>query len=158
MFLSFLVYLCAVWHFTIGEINIPPQREFAHIDVQFIPFFFVWDWYQMYKHGGTDWFFWNSVKLTFFNVLLLFPFGVYLPLLRKHITFKRGIVFCFLASLTIESLQLALSATGLMMPRTFDVDDLMVNTFGGAAGFCFSALVCRAAGKKSAFETKGCSR
>ncbi|MDI3409898.1 hypothetical protein QKW52_03540 [Bacillus sonorensis] len=39
VFLSFLVYLCAVWHFTIGEINIPPQREFAHIDVQFIPFF-----------------------------------------------------------------------------------------------------------------------
>lgn len=41
------------------------------------------------------------------------------------------------------------------MPRTFDVDDLMVNTFGGAAGFCFSALVCRAAGKRVRLKQKG---
>ncbi|MDI3409897.1 VanZ family protein [Bacillus sonorensis] len=77
-----------------------------------------------------------------------FFLSVYISRFCVSISPSSGDRFCFLASLTIESLQLALSATGLMMPRTFDVDDLMVNTFGGAAGFCFSALVCRAAGKR----------
>ncbi len=155
VFASFLVYLCVIWHLTIGRINIPPQAEYSGADIQLIPFYFMIDWAQMYQQSGIDWFFWNSVKLTFYNVLLLIPFGVYLAVLWRTITFKQAVVLSFLASLTIESLQLVLSATGLIMVRTFDVDDLILNTLGGAVAFCVSAAVCRALGNKKAIQTKG---
>lgn len=70
-----------------------------------------------------------------FNVLLTLPFGAYLSYY-----FRRGfiwtIILSFLLSLFFELTQL----TGIFgiyekAYRTFDVDDLMLNTLGGALGY-----------------------
>jgi glycopeptide antibiotics resistance protein len=73
-----------------------------------------------------------------FNIVLTIPFGVYLSYYFGK-DLKRVIIYSFLLSLFFELTQL----TGLygiyMKPyRLFDVDDLMLNTLGGALGYYIS--------------------
>ncbi|MDI5789091.1 VanZ family protein, partial [Bacillus licheniformis] len=56
--------MSAVYHYTIGGINIPPQPAYAQMNIQLIPFYFVTEWVQMYQQSGLIVFV-NSVKLTF---------------------------------------------------------------------------------------------
>ncbi|MCD8010387.1 MAG: VanZ family protein [Lachnospiraceae bacterium] len=76
------------------------------------------------------------------NVALFFPLGVYL-----HYYFRRGffgaLVICFLGSLFCELTQLSGLYGYYPFPyRTFDVDDLLLNTCGGMLGWIFSPLIC----------------
>lgn len=145
---SFIFYMIIVSHLTIGNFTIPPQ--WSQLNIQFIPFRFVSDW--LLASNSGVWFFWNSVKLTFYNLILLFPLGVYLALLFDN-RFKKGILIVFLTSLTIETLQLVLSYFGLLFRRGFNIDDLMLNTLGGAIGMgmvylLMKIVVSKSAGKK----------
>lgn len=77
---------------------------------------------------------------VFFNILLVFPFGVYL-----HYYFKRSwwqtILLSFLLSLSFELIQR--SALFGIYPRPyrlFEVDDLIWNTTGGLLGFLLTPL------------------
>jgi glycopeptide antibiotics resistance protein len=75
------------------------------------------------------------------NMIMLFPLGLYLPLLFKKInSFFKVLGASFLVSLSIESLQFIITFLTPESPyfRTFDVDDLLLNTAGAAAGYiCF---------------------
>ena len=65
---------------------------------------------------------------------MFFPVGMLVPLWRatKKTGCIRIILYTFLFTLSIETLQLV-TRVGV-----FDVDDLMMNTFGGLAGWiCF---------------------
>lgn len=82
------------------------------------------------------------------NVAIFVPFGLLVGAMLK----KRGIsalaalMYSFLMSLLLESAQL------LLRIGQFDVDDLLLNAFGGLLGyFIFSAIaaVVRAAGAKN---------
>lgn len=75
-----------------------------------------------------------------FNVLMLMPFGIFLRYYFKC-SFKKTVLLTFLLSLFFEVTQL----TGLYglynAPyRLFDVDDLILNTLGGAFGYLFAPL------------------
>ena len=67
------------------------------------------------------------------NFVMLLPLGIYLPLIYKRIrktyNFFVVLLICFLVSVGIELLQLATSY------RSTDVDDVILNTLGGGAGF-----------------------
>ena len=73
------------------------------------------------------------------NFVMLLPLGIYLPLmyrrLRKAYQFFLILLICFLVSLSIELLQLATSF------RSTDIDDIILNTLGGATGFLIFQLV-----------------
>ncbi len=70
------------------------------------------------------------------NVLAFIPFGFMLPVLvRRMRTCLRTTVVCFLFSLVIETAQL------IFMVGSFDVDDLLLNTFGGILGYLIFKLV-----------------
>jgi glycopeptide antibiotics resistance protein len=73
------------------------------------------------------------------NFVMLLPLGIYLPLifkrLRKAYNFFVVLLICFLVSVGIELLQLATSY------RSTDVDDVMLNTLGGGAGFLIYQLI-----------------
>jgi glycopeptide antibiotics resistance protein len=75
------------------------------------------------------------------NIIMLFPLGLYLPLMFKKInSFFKVLGASFLVSLTIESLQFIITFLTPESPyfRTFDVDDLLLNTVGAAVGYiCF---------------------
>ena len=73
------------------------------------------------------------------NFVMLLPLGIYLPLmyrrLRKAYHFFVVLLICFLVSVAIELLQLATSY------RSTDIDDVILNTLGGAAGFLIYQLI-----------------
>jgi glycopeptide antibiotics resistance protein len=141
VFYSFIFYVVYVLQLTTGGIMIPQNEELGHLIIQWIPFRFVADWVSLYSSHGMDWFFWNAVKLTIFNLILLFPFGVYLSVLFNLGTAKQAAAVLFLVTLFIETGQLVLSYLGLIFPRSFDVDDLILNTLGGVIGFKISELL-----------------
>ena len=73
------------------------------------------------------------------NFIMLLPLGIYLPLLyralRRAYNFFTVLLACFLVSVGIELLQLATSY------RSTDIDDVILNTAGGAAGFLIYQLI-----------------
>lgn len=74
----------------------------------------------------------------FGNIALLFPLGLFLPLFwRWFERAGRTIWWCFGTSLSIELIQLV--AGGVT-----SVDDLLLNTLGGALGFAAAELLMRA--------------
>lgn len=79
----------------------------------------------------------------FFNLVLTIPFGVYLRYIWK-LPLKKVVLASFGLSLFFELTQL----TGLyfIYPRSyrlFDVDDLILNTSGGALGYALAPMLTR---------------
>lgn len=71
------------------------------------------------------------------NVILFVPMGIFLPLLFRNLqTGRRVGAVVGLLSLCVEILQL-FTATG-----QFDVDDVILNTLGGLAGYGIFRAVC----------------
>lgn len=69
------------------------------------------------------------------NILAFAPFGFLLPLLnRKNSNIFLIAFFSMIFSLVVELLQLRLKV------GIFDVDDIMMNTFGGILGYLFFVL------------------
>ncbi len=63
------------------------------------------------------------------NVILFLPFGVFLPMMgERWKTLKSVVLSGFLLSLFIEVMQ-------IFSFRTTDIDDLIMNTLGAAAGY-----------------------
>ena len=65
------------------------------------------------------------------NFLLFFPMGIYLPCMSQNARkLTRLLLTVFLLVLLIETLQLVFRV------GSFDVDDILLNVAGAAAGFC----------------------
>ena len=73
------------------------------------------------------------------NFIMLFPLGIYLPLLYRKLRRLSGffavLLISFLVSVGIEVLQLATNY------RSTDVDDIMLNTLGACLGFLLYFLI-----------------
>jgi glycopeptide antibiotics resistance protein len=135
---SFILYLIYVFQYTTGGFHIPPQDFYRAVTFQPIPFQFVSDWLQEYRTYGLAWFF---SKFIFYNLIMLFPLGVYLAVFFNVQNLKKAIFCIFTASLAIETYQIIFSYFGLVFLRTFNVDDLLLNTVGGAAGFYAGRII-----------------
>lgn len=76
------------------------------------------------------------------NFLLLLPLGFLAPLLSLRFTKRSNVVGLILATtFGIEFLQLAISTLLGYSYRSFDVDDLWLNTIGGITGMILAGLV-----------------
>jgi VanZ family protein len=73
------------------------------------------------------------------NVLLFLPLGVFLALLARVPSAWRATLTGFGLSLIVETTQLVLDVT-VSPGRVADVDDLLGNTIGAAAGYAFFRL------------------
>lgn len=70
------------------------------------------------------------------NIAVFVPFGLYLPVLAAPARKAGNLIFyTALFSLMIESIQL------LFRVGSFDVDDIILNTLGGLAGFILYRLI-----------------
>ena len=77
------------------------------------------------------------IKNILGNMLLLFPLGILLPILwRKFENMRNTLFFSFLFSLGIEIIQLLSYYVGNNR-RSFDIDDIILNTFGACLGHLF---------------------
>jgi len=75
-----------------------------------------------------------------FNAILLTPLGIYLRYYFKK-SFKSTVLICFLASLSFEVTQVTGIYGIYRCPyRLFDIDDLILNTFGGVLGYLIAPM------------------
>lgn len=72
----------------------------------------------------------------FGNVIIFMPFGFFLPMASKRRRFFAAVFYSFGLSLGVETFQL-ISRVG-----SFDVDDLLLNTIGGAVGYMIYVICC----------------
>lgn len=147
---SFLLFLIVAYYLVI--LPLPASRDIKStqtsgaVNYSLVPFTFVMD---LMRETNFD----IRIPATYqnllsertflqaaFNLLMLLPLGIYLRYYFKC-SFRRTIILTFLLSLFFEITQL----TGLYglynAPyRLFDVDDLMLNTLGGALGYMVTPL------------------
>lgn len=81
----------------------------------------------------------------FGNVLIFMPFGFFMPMASKYQSFFSALFYSFGLSLCVETFQL------LVKVGSFDVDDLLLNTIGGVAGYILYA-VCDAIRRKHDYK------
>ena len=139
---TFILYLLVA--FLLVILPLPPTKTVLQMPTklpQLVPFTFIKDIMVTtslnLKNPSTYLSFFKTptVYTVIFNLLLLFPFGVYL-----HYYFEKKwyqvLIMSFCLSLFFEVTQL----TGIFFIypkayRLFDVDDLLINTLGGILGF-----------------------
>lgn len=96
---------------------------------------------------------WYAVFTNLFgNVLIFVPFGFFLPMASRYRSFLSAVFYSFGLSFCVETFQL-LSKVG-----SFDVDDMLLNTLGGALGyivFSICAVTRRKYGVKKKKRTGG---
>ncbi|MGH4125565.1 MAG: VanZ family protein [Clostridium sp.] len=77
------------------------------------------------------------IKNILGNMLLLLPFGLLLPMLwEKFENIRNTLLISFIFSFSIEILQLLSYYIG-NRGRSFDIDDIILNTFGAWIGYMF---------------------
>lgn len=76
------------------------------------------------------------INNTLGNILIFIPLGIFLPILfKKYRTFTQVLMSSMIISLTIEVLQFSLQI------GQFDIDDVILNTVGGAVGYLIIKLL-----------------
>ncbi len=105
-----------------------PTRQFRifPISINLIPFNKIGETWQIAFIDGHI----NYLYIEVFgNIGLFILIGFMLPSLwKRYQNLKNTVLFCFLFSLFFEVSQ-------LFLPRVTDVDDLIMNTFGGVVGY-----------------------
>ncbi|MBN4062706.1 MAG: VanZ family protein [Alkaliphilus sp.] len=105
-----------------------PTRQFRifPMSINLIPFNKIGETWQIAFLDGHI----NYLYIEVFgNIGLFILIGFMLPLLwKRYKNLKNTVLFCFLFSLFFEVSQ-------LFLPRVTDVDDLIMNTFGGIVGY-----------------------
>lgn len=86
-------------------------------------------------------------KNLFGNVVIFMPFGFFMPMASKYRSFFSALFYSFGLSLCVETFQLVTKV------GSFDVDDLLLNTIGGAAGYTVY-VICEAVRRKNANKKK----
>ncbi|NLM03978.1 MAG: VanZ family protein [Clostridiales bacterium] len=76
----------------------------------------------------------GAIREAVLNVIMMMPFGVLYPIINKKSLLKT-VNMTLVFSLSIECAQLLSAWWGGLSSRSFDVTDLITNTFGGLIGF-----------------------
>lgn len=139
---TFVLYLICAYFLII--LPLPKISDVAVLDTartQLIPFKFIFDFINESSFQITN--FSTYIKaikepcfyVPLYNIFLTLPFGVYMRWYYKC-NLKKTIFYSFLLSLFFELTQL--SGLYFIYPRgyrLFDIDDLMLNSFGGLLGY-----------------------
>ena len=128
----FILYLCFLAYFMFFSESFgrtETDREYAYNLVLFKE---IGRYFRYYEVLGFGLFMINIVG----NIAAFIPFGFFLPIISKRSRlWYNTVMFGFIWSLMLETLQLILRV------GSFDVDDMLLNTLGAAAGYLCYRLV-----------------
>jgi glycopeptide antibiotics resistance protein len=119
LWVLFLLYLLLLFRITVFRSSFGDYPLFSHGQILWVPFVSLW---KILKNSTSCF-----LYLFLGNLVWFVPFGILVPTLTK--TRKGTIFYCFLLSLLIETLQYVFG-TGVS-----EVEDLILNTLGGAMGY-----------------------
>jgi glycopeptide antibiotics resistance protein len=119
LWVLFLLYLLLLFRITVFRSSFGDYPLFSHGQILWVPFVSLW---KILKNSTSCF-----LYLFLGNLVWFVPFGILVPTLTKA---RKGTIFyCFLISLLIETLQYVFG-TGVS-----EVEDLILNTLGGAIGY-----------------------
>ncbi|ALC84361.1 hypothetical protein AM592_21040 [Bacillus gobiensis] len=123
----FIIYLAMLLTVSFWGISMfLPRHTYNDVSQNLMPFKTITNYlFNFEKYNFRTWF--NN---TFGLVLLFIPFGLLIPLVFADI--KHATQMMYLSFLVSLSLEIAQYITVL---GVFDVDDVILNTFGGMLGF-----------------------
>ena len=81
----------------------------------------------------------------FGNVIIFMPFGFFMPMASRRRSFFSTVFYSFGLSLCVETFQL------ITKVGSFDVDDLLLNTIGGLAGYVIF-VICAAIRRRYVYK------
>lgn len=112
------------------------------VSVNLIPFNTIENYLFLFSYGSISI---ASINLIG-NIIVFVPMGVLLVLLDSKISFKKMFMIGFASTLIIELIQLILSFFKLLS-RSFDVDDIILNTLGVIVGYFLTKIGLYCVGK-----------
>lgn len=124
IYFGFLIKVILIKHLTLSFIAQNLELGLNHFQINLIPFAMI----TAYIAYGNSM---MSVINVLGNVIIFIPLGVLLPILLKQ--FRKLPILLFISigvSLSFETIQLLFPLLG-----SFDVDDLILNTFGALLGY-----------------------
>lgn len=124
LYTAFMIYVL----FISSYYNRIPGR----IDMNLIPFRTITNYIKYFKHYGLEMWLTN----LFGNIIVFIPLGVLLPVIFKNL---RG--FVKVVSITLLSSLLAEILQRIFEVGSFDVDDIILNTIGGALGYLIYKII-----------------
>lgn len=85
---------------------------------------------------------WNILRQIAGNIILLMPFGFFIPLMLKmKLNWQKVLIIGFWVSFGIEAAQFGISHIIGYTYKITDVDDLILNTFGTMIGYgCYKVF------------------
>ena len=83
----------------------------------------------------------------FGNVIIFMQFGLFMPMASQYRSFFSPVFYSFGLSLCVETFQLVTKV------GSFDVDDLLLNTIGGLAGYILF-IICAAIRRRHVYKKK----
>lgn len=118
MMLLFIVYIMCIFY-------VVTFQDVSWSTSNFIPF------KEMFRYEfGSRLFFKNVIG----NMIMFMPYGFFIGYFLKINKNKTAIILSIITSLTIELTQLKIG-------RVFDIDDILLNVFGGLIGFCMYKFI-----------------
>lgn len=139
MFLSGLLWLTLTppdlgYFLRSGRWLYPPGIPFQG-GINLIPVAESWRLFRFYLDRGM----WSAILINFpGNIIMFMPIGFFAGLLSDKPQWWKGTLWAFALSFFIETAQ-------LFVARGTDIDDLILNTIGGLAGYVLFLLVRRLA-------------
>jgi glycopeptide antibiotics resistance protein len=113
--------------------GVAPGAPFSWIGLNLIPFATIGP---SIVHGLT-----GELRIAVLNLFVLFPSGLYLPILFPVLRSGRALVaVAVLGGLSVEVLQLLISLRLGFLYRTVDIDDAILNTAGLVLGLLVARL------------------
>lgn len=88
-----------------------------------------------------------SFSNLFGNIIIFIPFGFFMPMASRYRNFLETVFYSFALSFGVEVFQL------LTKVGSFDVDDMLLNTLGGMAGFIVF-IICNAVRRRMDADRK----
>ena len=143
----FFIYLLCVLNITIFPI--PFQKSFIdsylntlgsdpRFKYNLIPFMTVVD---SFKNAFTYNTYLLELKNIGGNLILLTPLGIYVHFIKRNLEMKNILILGFATAMVIELIQLSISLLLGYSYRSFDVDDLILNTIGFIIGYKSFTLI-----------------
>lgn len=132
-FFLLMIYIAIVIYFVLFSDRLGRVEGYSSYRYNLVPFEEIRRFIQYRDYVSTDAFVLNLIG----NLLVFSPVGFLVPVWKTN---KKGclwiVLYSFLFSLCIESLQLVTKV------GVFDVDDLLLNTLGGVAGWlCYKMVL-----------------
>jgi glycopeptide antibiotics resistance protein len=115
-------------------LRVPPGVQFWWMGVNLVPFATIGP---ALGRGFT-----GELWIAILNAFVLFPAGVYLPILFTRLRTARALVaVAIVGGASVEAIQLVISLAIGVLYRTVDVDDVILNAAGLALGLILGWLI-----------------